>query len=57
MDITPFIEKEILSKRFVVAMTIILAWALGAQIPSEIVALVVGFYFGSHQSTSLEATP
>jgi hypothetical protein len=52
MDITPFIEKELVSKRFILAMAIIVAWAAGAPIPSEVVGLVVGFYFGSHQTVT-----
>ena len=52
MDITPYIEKELISKRFILAMAVIGAWAAGALIPSEVVGLVIGFYFGSHQTVT-----
>jgi len=52
MDITPYVEKELVSKRFLLAMSVIGAWALGAAIPTEVVGLVIGFYFGSHQTVT-----
>jgi len=52
MDIAPYIEKELIGKRFLLAMSVVCAWVAGAPIPSEVVGVVIGFYFGSHQTVS-----
>lgn len=42
------VEKELVSKRFIVTMAVLMLWAHGVPVPSDLVALVIGYYFGSH---------
>jgi len=48
MALDYFIEKEIISKRLIIAVLVICLFSLG-HIGEGILGAVVGYYFGSHQ--------
>ena len=44
-----YVEKELISKRFILAVGITAGYILApGVIPAEIFGVVIGFYFGSH---------
>jgi len=44
-----YIEKEFVSKRFVLALIVVIGYLLKPDtVPSDAVTMVLGFYFGSH---------
>jgi hypothetical protein len=47
MPITDYIEKEIIGKRFILALLLVGLFAFG-HISEGIVGAVIGYYFGSH---------
>lgn len=49
MDITPYIEKELISKRFILAILIVGYFAYTGN-AEGIAGTVVGYYFGNHQT-------
>jgi hypothetical protein len=53
MELSEYIEKEIIGKRFILALMLIVLFAFG-YISEGIVGAVIGYYFGSHQSGSAE---
>lgn len=48
MPITDYVEKEIIGKRFILAMLLIALFAFG-HISEGIIGAVIGYYFGSHE--------
>jgi hypothetical protein len=52
MPITDYIEKEIIGKRFILALLLVGLFSFG-YISEGIVGAVIGYYFGSH--TTAEA--
>jgi len=49
MIFSDYIEKEIISKRFIITLIILYAWITTNQVPDNIMMIIIGFYFGSHR--------
>jgi hypothetical protein len=49
MPIGDYIEKQIIGKRFILALILVTLFAFG-HISEGIVGAVIGYYFGSHTS-------
>jgi len=46
-----FVEKELISKRFILAIIIVMAYLVRPeQLGEAIVGAIVGYYFGTHQT-------
>lgn len=50
MDLTPYIETEIISKRFILALLIVGYFAYTGN-AEGIAGTVIGYYFGNHQTS------
>lgn len=55
-DLSPYFEKEIIGKRFIIAIMLIILFAYG-NISEGIVGAVIGYYFGTHQGNDDGAAP
>ena len=50
-DLGPYIEKELVSKRFILALLVIAYFAYTGS-GEGIVGTVIGYYFGTHQGAT-----
>lgn len=56
-NLSEYIEKELVSKRFILTLIIVLGYLCKPDVvPAEIFVAVVMFYFGSHVSTGSQDT-
>ena len=53
IDFAPYLEKELIGKRFILAMILVTLFAYG-YISEGILGAVIGYYFGSHSATTPE---
>ena len=57
MPWTDYVEKELIGKRFVLALLLVILFAFG-YISEGIVGAVIGYYFGTHSgSGGVEEAP
>lgn len=49
MPIADYVEREIIGKRFVLALLLVALFALG-HISEGILGAVIGYYFGTHET-------
>jgi hypothetical protein len=56
-DLAPYLEKELIGKRFILAMLLVGLFAFG-YVTEGILGAVIGYYFGSHVTppTEIEKT-
>jgi hypothetical protein len=52
IDLTPYIEKELISKRFILAILIVAYFAYTGN-AEGIAGTVIGYYFGNHQTVEV----
>ncbi len=55
-DLSAYFEKELIGKRFLLALILIILFSFG-YISEGIVGAVIGYYFGTHQSGDPAAGP
>ena len=50
IDLSPYFEKELIGKRFILAMILVVMFAYG-YFSEGIIGAVIGYYFGNHTAT------
>ena len=53
MPWTDYIEKELIGKRFIIALLLVGLFAFG-HVSEGILGAVIGYYFGTHQGAATE---
>ena len=48
LDLSKYIEPQLISKRFLITLVILHAWLTTPLVSNEVILMIIAFYFGSH---------